>query len=363
MEVFMSAGNTRITTFLLTAFIGACGAAAIKSPKLFDTIDRFPLPSETMLMEREPVMDEPQFRQIIHRVIDPYQELAALHNARIALRIPLEAEVPGDCIDPKDDDSILRCSWASEFPNADAGRSREEPVWYIGVGGGLARLPAMTPEGLTMVLCHEIGHLFGGYPFLREGFTGLALPVSVDGQADYFAAQVCVRKIWAQDDNSINAEGLRYQDMIEPAAVQQCQEVYQEQKERDLCYKTVFAGMSFVKALGKTLEEGPAPSVTTPDRNEVGVTDNMHPMAQCRLDTFVAGALCPTVLDPALNPTAVYYDETKIPGYELATPGGELARDQSMASSCHENFWPQGARPRCWFSPEQLEEGGWMNEL
>jgi hypothetical protein len=118
-----------------------------------------------------------------------------------------------------------------------------------------------------------------------------------------------------------------------------------------------------VKALGKTREEDPAPSVSTPDRNEVGITDNMHPAAQCRLDTFVAGALCPTVLDPAFNPAAVYYDETKIPGYELAAPGGDAARDLSMAMSCHENFWPQGARPRCWFSPEQIEEGGWMNEL
>jgi hypothetical protein len=363
MEVFMFAGLPRITTILLTSLIGACGAAAIQNPRFFDTIDRFPTPATSELMERKPVLDELEFRYLIHRVIDPYQKLAAQHNATIALRIPVEAEVSADCMRAKDEDVILRCSWQSDFPNADAGRSRQESTWYIGVGGGLARLPAMTPEGLTMVLCHEIGHLFGGFPFLREGFTGLALPVSVDGQADYFAAQVCLRKIWAQDDNTVNNEGVRYEQMIEPAAVTQCNAIYQPQAERDLCYKTVFAGMSFVKALGKTREEDPAPSVSTPDRNEVGITDNMHPAAQCRLDTFVAGALCPTVLDPALNPAAVYYDETKIPGYELAAPGGDAARDLSMAMSCHENFWPQGARPRCWFSPEQIEEGGWMNEL
>jgi hypothetical protein len=363
MEVFMSAGFTRITTFLLTAFIGACGAAAIHNTHFFNTIDRFPVPDASTLMERKPILDEHEFRAIIHRVMDPYQKLAALHKASIAVRIPVEAEVSADCSKAKDEDTILRCSWESDFPNADAGRSRQEDVWYIGVGGGLARLPAMTPEGLTMVLCHEIGHLFAGFPFVREGFTGLALPVSVDGQADYFAAQVCVRKIWAQDDNRINEEGLRYEDMIEAEAVTQCNAVYQPQGERELCYKTVFAGMSFVKALGKTREDEPAPSVTTPDRNEVGITDNMHPVAQCRLDTFVAGALCPTVFDPALNPAAVVYDETRIPGYELAAPGGEAARDLSMTMSCHENFWPQGARPRCWFSPDQTEEGGWMNEL
>ncbi len=359
----MSAGSTRITTLLLTAFIGACGSAPQDDPKFYNTIDRFPLSGISDMVERKPVLDEFQFRNIVHRVVDPYQKLAALHNARIVLRVPVEADVADDCLDAKDDDTVLRCSWESDFANADAGRSRQESSWYVGVGGGLARLPAMTPEGLALVLCHEIGHLFGGFPFIREGFTGLALPVSVDGQADYFSAQVCVRKIWAQDNNRYNLEGFTYEQMIEPAAVTQCNAIYPATPERELCYKTVFAGMSFVKALGRRSEEDPVPSVATPDLSEVGVTDNLHPMAQCRLDTFVAGALCPTVLDAALNPAAVYYDETKIPGYELAAPGGEAARDQSMASSCHENFWPEGARPRCWFSPDQTEEGGWMNEL
>jgi hypothetical protein len=363
MEVFMSAGNTRITSFLLTAFISACSAAALNPSRLHNTQDRFPAPDPFTAIERKPVLDEEEFRAIIHQVVDPYQKLAALHNARIALRIPVDAEVPEDCVNAQDEDSILRCSWQSDFPNADAGRSRQNNTWYIGVGGGLARLPAMTAEGLTLVLCHEVGHLFAGFPFLREGFTGLALPVSVDGQSDYFAAQVCARKVWATDDNSVNAEGFRYEDMIEPTAVAQCNVSYSVQNERELCYKTVFAGMAFVKALGKSREEDPAPSVATPDRSEVGVTDNMHPAAQCRLDTFVAGALCPTVFDPAQNAAAVVYDETKIPGYELAAPGGEAARDLSMSLSCHEGFWPQAARPRCWFSPDQTEEGGWMNEL
>lgn len=355
--------GTKFLAVLLTALISACGHSETKSPKRFDTIDRFPAPYSTGFSDREPVLDEITFRSIIHRTIEPYQELAALHNAQIALRIPLEAEVSEECLRAKDEDTILHCSWESDFTNADAGRSRQDSTWLIGVGGGLARLPAMTAEGLTMVLCHEIGHLFGGFPFIHEGFTGLALPLSVDGQADYFAAQVCVRKIWAQEDNSQNQDGMRFRTMIEENAVKHCDENYALQRERDLCYKTVFAGMSFVKALLRVDNQEPVPSVNTPDPNQVGSTDNMHPASQCRLDTFVAGALCPTVFDASQNSTAILYDETQIPGYDMAAPGGEEARNRSMAVSCHENFFPKGARPRCWFSPEQTEEGGWMNEL
>jgi hypothetical protein len=47
----------------------------------------------------------------------------------------------------------------------------------------------------------------------------------------------------------------------------------------------------------------------------------------------------------------------------MTAPGSEEARNQSMTASCHENFWRQGARPRCWFNPEQTEDGGWMSEL
>ncbi|WP_141734158.1 hypothetical protein [Oligoflexus tunisiensis] len=360
----MSAGTTR-TAALLLALFSACGATAPQRPSRVDTIDRFPAPrsSEMEINERKPVIDEVQFRALIHRVMEPYQKLAALHNAKIVLRIPVDATVSKDCMSATDEDTILRCSWLSDFTNADAGRSRQEENWSIGVGGGLARLPTMTPEGFTLVLCHEIGHLFGGFPFLREGFTGLALPVSVDGQADYFAAQVCLRKIWAQDDNAKNAEGVFYEQMIEPLAVTQCNSVHEAKEERELCYKTVFAGMSFIKTLSGKVDPEVIPSVGTPDMNEVGVTDNYHPSPQCRLDTFLAGALCPTVLHENQNPAAVYYDETRIPGYQLSSPGGEVARSQALAASCHEDFWPEGARPRCWFSPEQTQEGGWMNEL
>ncbi|HYX31751.1 MAG TPA: hypothetical protein VE954_01465 [Oligoflexus sp.] len=359
----MTGGKARFWPILLTAWIGACGGSDDRHPRFYDTIDRFPASDITEFDEREPVLDELEFRALIHRTIDSYQALAGLRQAKIALRLPLEADVAAECKGVLDEDSILRCSWTSDFRNADAGRSRQDPNWYLGFGGGLARLPAMTPEGFAMVICHEIGHLFGGFPFVREGFTGLALPVSVDGQADYFAAQVCVRKIWAQDNNALNKQGLAYRLMIDTRAVAACDSVYPSQRDRDLCYKTIFAGMSFAKALHKVNGGEPAPGVDTPDTNQVGVTDNRHPASQCRLDTFVAGALCPTVFKAARNPAAVFYDETQIPGYDMAAPGSEAARNQSMAASCHEKFSPQGTRPRCWFSPEQIEDGGWMNEL
>ena len=69
-------------------------------------------------------------------------------------------------------------------------------------------------------------------------------------------------------------------------------------------------------------------SITVPDVREVDATFVKHPIPQCRLDTYIAGALCnidpdePTsFLDPAVGTCA------RKDGYEI------------------------GVRPRCWYKP------------
>jgi len=84
----------------------------------------------------------------------------------------------------------------------------------------------------------------------------------------------------------------------------------------------------------------------TPDTHVVSTTNVNHPAAQCRLDTYVLGALC-----------TIYPNLDLIPGEDAA--GGRnsvLAELQAAVYSCLPSSPLVGAvnyngknRPRCWF--------------
>lgn len=80
-------------------------------------------------------------------------------------------------------------SWDSASVNAQAWRLGTNR--YVRIYGGLARHPAITEYGLTLMLAHETGHHLGGPPY------DPAMPwMSWQGQADYWAASVAMPKVW-----------------------------------------------------------------------------------------------------------------------------------------------------------------------
>lgn len=60
----------------------------------------------------------------------------------------------------------------------------------------------LTPDALRMLICHELGHIFGGaprknIPYEWEGHIGddgFSL-LSAEGQADYYAGSTCFREL------------------------------------------------------------------------------------------------------------------------------------------------------------------------
>ena len=87
------------------------------------------------------------------------------------------------------------------------------------------------------------------------------------------------------------------------------------------------AALSAEEMVRLTLREGPI-SFQTPDLSVIEKTDDRHPRSQCRLDTLLAGILCP--VDP--------YEEFDDEDYKVA--------------ACHANFYPEFSRSRCWFNPD-----------
>jgi hypothetical protein len=171
-----------------------------------------------------------------------------------------------------------------------------------------------------------VGHLFGGYYF----FPGDNL--SVEGQADYFAGEVCIKKVFA----TFPQRNPLFRSAVPAVVKAKCDSTWKATPQQDLCYRSAAAGFSLATLLS-TIGSGPKPSFMTPDRTQVPQTFTDHPAAQCRLDTYFAGAVCNAPWDPKV-----------IPG--LGLPTGNNSVDAEAAAykvSC--SGQSIGARPACWF--------------
>ena len=216
--------------------------------------------------------------------------------------------------------------WSNNTVNASA--SQFFGSWSVNMYGGLARRPEITIDGFTLVLCHEIGHHLGGYPFSSSWAAN-------EGQSDYFATLSCAKMLWS-DDLELNAS---FRDQIGEYPRTLCEASWNYQEDVDLCYRTMAAGKSLADLLSAL--KGQTVDFKTPDANRVSRTDNSHPDGQCRLDTYVAGALCQAKFDPEL-----------IPGKDFGSSRNSArAEEESALYTCSRLDYDEGIRPRCWFAP------------
>lgn len=221
----------------------------------------------------------------------------------------------------------IRGHWNDSTVNANA--TQFFGTWTVNMYGGLARRPEITPDGFALVLCHEIGHHLAGFPFASSWAAN-------EGQADYFASNHCAQLFWGEQKD-LNAAAAT---TVNAVAKAKCDESWQNEDAQNLCYRTMNAGESLAQLLAalkrKTVD------FNTPDKKEVRSTDHSHPDAQCRLDTYVAGAVCTSD-----------YDAEIIPGKSGGRGRNNRTAEEAAATfSCtaRDNY-TSGLRPRCWFKP------------
>lgn len=193
--------------------------------------------------------------------------------------------------------------------------------WHVEVLGGLARYPGMTPDALTLVACHELGHHLGGVP---RWFLNWA---SVEGEADYFATLKCMRRVLAATPALPRAEA-------PDSLASRCRRSYASPAEISLCERSGLAGLVLGRVFA-TLNQEVSPSFDTPDTSRSWWIQSGHPGAQCRVDTYVAGASCP-----------------KDPREPLGGPDGS---DPTAGACSTQKGDTVGVRPSCWY-----EVGGWI---
>lgn len=198
---------------------------------------------------------------------------------------------------------------------------------HINMYGGLARYPGMTADGYAMVMCHELGHHLGGSPSIRN----ILGTYGNEGQSDYFAATKCFRRVFGNDDNVAVMSSVDVPKDVTKA----CSNTFKSQKEIALCQRSAMTGKVLAKVLwsmgrsgSQPREPAQSPEFSTPSTNVVKVTDNSHPLGQCRLDTMMAGSIC-----------GVSFTE-------------DFSKDSPIPGSCAEEKGDKvGFRPRCWYKP------------
>ena len=207
--------------------------------------------------------------------------------------------------------------WANGTVNAYARRSGD--TWIVHMYGGLARHETVTVDGFMMVICHEIGHHLGGAPKYAWGNAW----ASNEGQSDYFAGLKCLRKVWTEDEN---IQWARNNDVAEPAKLA-CDEAWSADADRARCYRISMAGQSLANLLA-TLGGAELPEFETPDDRVVSRTNDRHPAAQCRLDTYFQGGLCGVDSDV------------------------DVDQADAVVGTCNRaEGADMGVRPLCWYKP------------
>jgi hypothetical protein len=228
---------------------------------------------------------------------------------------------------PRDISFNIYGEWTNAEVYAGASRtySSSRKRWSIVVSGGIARHPLMTLDGLALVVCHEWGHYLGGAPAETEEYPSIGNN-AYESQADYFATLKCLRKFWKNDNNIEVIAGLEI-----PVTLKiKCLTAWSGGDEA-LCIRSGLAGLSLARVIADADGNQVSPSFDTPDRSRVHRTIQDYPSDQCRLDTFLEGALCSASLD------------------EMVSFSSEII------GTCHSSLGHQsGKRPSCWFKESKI---------
>lgn len=172
----------------------------------------------------------------------------------------------------------LNADWASDQFGAKS--AKNAGMWLLMTFGGTVRVPEATADGFTAILCHEMGHFFGGEPFLREG-------ISAEAQADFYASSECLPRVWAQSQNA-PAPSTPQDPALSANMEQRCASSSSSSEEAALCARNFRAGWTALN-MSAARKNLPAPLDTTPDPSTATVTITTYPSLQCRLDTWIAG--------------------------------------------------------------------------
>lgn len=228
---------------------------------------------------------------------------------------------------------VIHNLWPKDTKNASA----SEWKWVKGIAnvnlyGGLARDALMTYDGYLLTTCHEFGHHIGGAPRSPRNVLSISEQMTIEGQADYYATLKCLRTMFEGDDNAAIVAKMDVPVLV----IDKCSSAFATKNEIALCERSAMAGLAMAKVLAALSKDKDQPSFDTPSNKAVQKTFSGHSFAQCRLDTFLAGAICERKVDEALS------------------------KADPRPGTCNESQVDKtGFRPTCWYK-ENLSRDSWL---
>lgn len=288
----------------LTLFIGITttfNAMAIEHVDKDATCDWFKLqdaPATVTSNESDPTKTKEKFELISNRITSLYSDTIKQLGGN--LQVDLD--------------------W--DLPEANAYARKINSLWLLEFYGALYRHKTVTDDGYALTVCHELGHLIGGAPFK------VLTKLSVEGQADFWATSVCLKKYFTEYPEKVS--------MKEGSAKQQCDRQYaDDENAKNNCYRTALAGMSMATFFSE-LMKAPQPEFEKKDPKDRSATKQIHPEAQCRLDTYLSGSLC------NLEDTSLVFEEKLLKD--------KLTTDFLCSQVIDGQLTKIEQRPKCWFN-------------
>lgn len=282
----------------LKFYFAACAMSVLNLPRALANI----LPSggqKLLATDMAGTVSEGDFQEILKTIEGIYsEEVAALGGT---LRIKGE--------------------WV--YPEFGASAQRLNENWLVTVYGGVARYSGMNVDALAFVVCHELGHFLGGAP--KKSQILWKDWASAEGQADYFAGSKCFpRFVTAYQAQPMGRTS------VSQTVRRQCENLQNnaapEPGRGTLdCVRTAAAAYTTYESVRRIMNEKEAISFDKKDLKIVTELNEKYGSAQCRLDTALAGIWCPKSQNEKFD------DENPRQG------------------SCHEGFFSEFARPRCWY--------------
>ncbi|MCK6598624.1 MAG: hypothetical protein L6Q37_09695 [Bdellovibrionaceae bacterium] len=148
------------------------------------------------------------------------------------------------------------------------------------------------------IVCHELGHILGGSP--RQTIPGAEWS-STEGQSDFWAAKTCLPEFF--QDVVLDLQSLFYDSSLQQAVFLQFPELlanpkffpqnYAFCKQNLKCFLVARAGEELINFFDYyDYMDLPKPSLNSHEGDTKEFKPNSYPSLQCRLDTYVRGALC-----------------------------------------------------------------------
>jgi hypothetical protein len=194
----------------------------------------------------------------------------------------------------------LQFSFQSEDSSLDAWTTRKGNVATIFITEGLMSFSTLTRDGLALLVCHEVGHYFGGFPYRDVDF-------SVEGQADLYATGVCLKRVLGELE--INFPSPRD---VPKEFRRKCHKRYQQKENRGICEQSLLAAYQIYGIFQLTANHPRNEEAAFASERGNGETSDYllgYPSLRCRLKTWLMGIFENTESEALDRPSCWYRDQ------------------------------------------------------